>query len=156
MLSSDKFSLSLHKCVSIYLDVVSPVGVLAAVVVSAAVAEAVVEADVEVVLDILDIIDIIDFEIPRYVSTCQGRGCQPGKRCDGGPGRRGWWQRTPGVLLIIACYCAAEYDLLRVAEVLHCAVSDLGVCADAAPGARGHGGHQQQSHCDQYLHSAPS
>ena len=47
MLSSDKFSLSLHKFVSIYLDVVSPVGVLAAVVVSAAVAEAVVEAGVE-------------------------------------------------------------------------------------------------------------
>ena len=33
--------------ICIYLDVVPPVGVLAAVVVSAAVAEAVVEADVE-------------------------------------------------------------------------------------------------------------
>ena len=42
----------------IYLDVVSPVGVLATVVVGAAVAEAVVEADVEMVIDIIDIIDI--------------------------------------------------------------------------------------------------
>ena len=39
----------------IYLDVVSPVGVLAAVVISAAVAEAVVEADVKIVIDLIDI-----------------------------------------------------------------------------------------------------
>ena len=62
---------------------------------------------------------------------------------------------------LLACYLSflvtaqlsSEYHLLRVAEVLQGAVSDLGVCADAAPGARGHRG-RQQTHCDQYLHSA--
>ena len=59
------------------------------------------------------------------------------------------------LLPLVTAQLSSEYDLLRVAEVLQGAVSDLGVCADAATGARGHRGHQQQTQCDQFLHSVP-
>ena len=86
---------------------------------------------------------------------------------EGGPGQEGVavpdQNVADGGRGLLACYLlplvtaqlSSEYDLLRVAEVLQGAVSDLGVCADAAPGARGHRG-RQQTQCDQFLHSVPS